>query len=93
MKLICPNCLQENEFIELQPFYQCGFCGLKFPSEEWFKKTKKNKRKKNLELPAKISLTTTGSVMLRVFIPQNYLRKVMHLETLPKEKLPKKVKK
>ncbi|MCS7135309.1 MAG: hypothetical protein NZ893_02625 [Candidatus Aenigmarchaeota archaeon] len=99
MKLVCPNCLQENEFQNFSSLYTCSFCGLKFSNEEWFKKTqekmkeKPKEKKKTLELPAKISLTTQGSVMLRIFIPQNYLRKVMRLEALPKEKLPKKEKK
>ncbi|MEM5853906.1 MAG: hypothetical protein QW228_06055 [Candidatus Aenigmatarchaeota archaeon] len=100
MKLICPNCLEENIFEEFKAFYTCKFCGQTNKFEEWTKKTQEMKKtettkakKKTLELPAKISLTTTGSISLRVFIPQNYLRKVMHLEVLPKEKLPKREKK
>ena len=46
-------------------------------------------KKKGLQLPAKVRLTKYGSVELRVYLPQNYVRKVIRVETLPKEQLPK----
>lgn len=96
MKLTCPNCMEENVFDEFKTFYTCKFCGQTNKFEDWTKKTQEKsvkKRKRGLELPAKISLTSTGNISMRVFIPQNYLRAIMGLPKLSREALPKREKK
>lgn len=94
--------MEENVFEEFKIFYTCKFCGQTNKFEDWVKKTQEMKKteetmekaqKKRLEVPAKISLTEYGGVKVSFILPQNYLRKVMHLEPLPKEKLPKREKK
>lgn len=46
MKLICPNCLEENEFAFFQNFYACKFCGQTNKFEDWTKKTQEAQKAK-----------------------------------------------
>lgn len=100
MKLNCPNCQHEQDIEQFSFYLTCDICKAKYGYEQWVAATKKVKeeeekimpkpeeiKRKGLQIPAKLRFTQYGSVELRLFIPQNYLRVAMGLEKLPKELL------
>jgi hypothetical protein len=102
--LICPVCKQGSEYEKPKGFekMECPHCGARNSyyelvnytnylqerkKEEALKEVEKPKRR--LEVQAKLRFTKTGSVEVRIFLPQNYLRKMFGLPSLPREQLKK----
>jgi len=103
--LICPVCGVGNEFTKPEQAFKkipCPNCGAESTYYEYWTYTQKQlekkkesalkeleKPKKRLEVQAKLRFTKTGSVEVRIFLPQNYIRKMFGLPSLPREQLKK----